>query len=32
MRHLAVLVDGGLIDLEALPVPDRGIAINAMAG
>jgi hypothetical protein len=26
MKHLNILIDGGLIDLEALPVPNRGIA------
>jgi hypothetical protein len=26
MKHLGILIDGGLIDLEALPVPSRGIA------
>ena len=25
MRHLAVLVDGGILDLEALPAPKRRI-------
>jgi hypothetical protein len=23
MHHLGILIDGGLIDLEALPVPNR---------
>jgi hypothetical protein len=26
MKHLGILIEGGLIDLEALPVPDRGLA------
>jgi hypothetical protein len=26
MKHLVILIDGGLIDLKALPVPNRGIA------
>jgi hypothetical protein len=26
MKHLNILIDGGLIDLEALPAPNRGIA------
>jgi hypothetical protein len=26
MKHLGILIDGGLIDLEALPAPNRGIA------
>jgi hypothetical protein len=26
MRHLGILVEGGVIDLEALPVPKRRIA------
>jgi hypothetical protein len=26
MKHLNILIDGGLIDVEALPVPNRGIA------
>ena len=26
MKHLHILIDGGLIDLEALPAPNRGIA------
>jgi hypothetical protein len=26
MKHMMILIDGGLIDLEALPVPNRGIA------
>jgi hypothetical protein len=26
MKHLGILIEGGLIDLEALPVPNRGIA------
>jgi hypothetical protein len=26
MKHLGILFEGGLIDLEALPVPDRGLA------
>jgi len=26
MKHLGILIDGGLIDLEALPAPKRGIA------
>ena len=26
MHHLGVLIEGGLIDLEALPAPKRGIA------
>jgi hypothetical protein len=25
-RHLAVLVDGVILDLDALPVPKRGMA------
>jgi hypothetical protein len=25
-KHLNILIEGGLIDLEALPVPNRGIA------
>ena len=26
MHHLGILIDGGLIDLEALPAPNRGVA------
>jgi hypothetical protein len=26
MKHLGILIDGGLIDLEALPAPNRGLA------
>jgi hypothetical protein len=26
MKHMMILIDGGLIDLEALPLPNRGIA------
>jgi hypothetical protein len=26
MRHLGVLIEGGVIDLEALPAPKRRIA------
>ena len=26
MKHLGILIEGGLIDLEALPAPNRGIA------
>jgi hypothetical protein len=26
MKHLGILIDGGLVDLEALPAPNRGIA------
>jgi hypothetical protein len=26
MKHLHILIDGGLIDLEALPAPNRGLA------
>jgi hypothetical protein len=26
MNHLIILIEGGLIDLEALPAPNRGIA------
>jgi hypothetical protein len=26
LKHLNILIDGGLIDLEALPAPNRGIA------
>jgi hypothetical protein len=26
MKHMMILIDGGFIDLEALPVPNRGIA------
>jgi hypothetical protein len=25
MKHLGILIEGGLIDLEALPMPNRGI-------
>jgi hypothetical protein len=26
MKHLGILIEGGLIDLEALPIPNPGIA------
>jgi len=26
MKHLGILIEGGLIDLEALPAPNRGVA------
>jgi hypothetical protein len=26
MKHMGILIEGGLIDLEALPVPNRVIA------
>jgi hypothetical protein len=26
MKHLGILIEGGLIDLEALPAPNRGLA------
>ena len=26
LEHLGILIEGGLIDLEALPAPNRGIA------
>ena len=26
MKHMGILIDGGLIDLDALPAPNRGIA------
>jgi hypothetical protein len=26
IQHLGILIEGGLIDLEALPAPNRGIA------
>jgi hypothetical protein len=26
IKHLGILIEGGLIDLEALPAPNRGIA------
>jgi hypothetical protein len=26
MKHMGILIEGGLIDLEALPLPNRGIA------
>jgi hypothetical protein len=26
MKHLAILIEGGLIDVEALPAPNRGIS------
>ena len=26
MKHLGILIEGGLIDLEALPAPNRGMA------
>jgi hypothetical protein len=25
-KHLNILIEGGLIDLEALPAPNRGVA------
>jgi hypothetical protein len=32
MKHLRRLIDGGVIDLEALPVPNSGIANQPLRG